>query len=419
MRKTTLILFAAYCLFSVNAQEFTFSSDARVSLITCSPGPIVWERFGHTAIRVYDPANHLDIVFNYGVFDFNADNFILKFIKGATDYKLAAYNFRRFLPQYIVRGSWVWEQVLNLTDEERETIIELLLINNLPENRVYRYNFIFDNCATRPRDIIKQAIDGRLYYTLESKPKTFRQWIHYYIAPDSWLGFGIDMIFGSSSDVAAKRLESMFLPEILMNEFQAAMIIPHDENEEARPLVSELRVLVEGIEDEPRRLFFLFTPMGVSILLLFLGIVCLFRRRTFYLAHRIFDTVVFILFGLIGLVIFYLDYFSLHPMVNGNVNILWLNPLLFFIGIMLWIKSCRLITFVLAVIAGLCTIIALISYLFGTVYFNAAYIPLALLVLIRLGNYIRRRLKKGMKIGERKLKVRVSNVHFNWHKIRS
>ena len=199
----------------------------------------------------------------------------------------------------------------------------------------------------------------------------------------------------------------MFLPEILMNEFQAAMIIPHDENEEARPLVSELRVLVEGIEDEPRRLFFLFTPMGVSILLLFLGIVCLFKRRTFYLAHRIFDTVVFILFGLIGLVIFYLDYFSLHPMVNGNVNILWLNPLLFFIGIMLWIKSCRLITFVLAVIAGLCTIIALISYLFGTVYFNTAYIPLALLVLIRLGNYIRRRLKKGMKIGERKLKVRI------------
>ena len=407
MRKSILLVFGIFCLFNVNVQAFTFSSDARVSLITCSPGPIVYERFGHTAIRIYDPANHLDIVFNYGVFDFNADNFILKFIKGATDYKLAAYNFRRFLPQYIARGSWVWEQVLNLTDEERETIIELLLINNLPENRVYRYNFIFDNCATRPRDIIKQAINGTLHYTLDSEKKTFRQWIHFYIPSNTWTGFGIDMIFGSSSDVVATRLESMFLPEVLMDEFQAAVIIPHDKNEEVRPLVSELRVLVEGIEDEPRRLFFLFTPVGVSVLLLLLGIVCLFKRRTFYVAHRIFDTVVFILFGLIGLVIFYLDYFSLHPMVNDNVNILWLNPLLFFVGIMLWIKSCRFITFVLATIVGLCTIIALILYLFGIAYFNIAYIPLVLLVLIRLGNYIRRRLKKGMKIGKWELKVRV------------
>ena len=406
MRKSILLIFGFWCLFSVNAQTLSFSDYTQVSLLTCSPGPIVWERFGHTAIRVYDPKNNIDIVFNYGVFDFNVDNFIPKFIKGATDYKLARQRTGSFLWSYQVRGSWVWEQVLNLTSEEREKIIELLQINYLPENRVYRYNFIFDNCATRPRDIIKKSLNGTLHYTLESEKKTFRQWIHAYIPVHTWTGFGIDMIFGSSSDVFATRLESMFLPEVLMEEFQKAVIVPHEETEESRPLVSIIRVLVEGAEDEPQRLFFLFTPLGVSVLLLLLGILCLFKRRKLRTVHKVFDTLIFAVFGLIGLVIFYLDYFSLHPMVKSNVNILWLNPLLFFVAIMQWIKSLRFIGFILTVIVALCTILALILYLFNISYFNIAYIPLALLLLLRIGNYIRRRLKRGVKIGRKELKIK-------------
>jgi hypothetical protein len=192
-----------------------------------------------------------------------------------------------------------------------------------------------------------------------------------------------------------------------MREFQSAVIVPNDEGEKLRPLVSNIRVLVEGEKVEQQRLFFLFTPIGVSILLLLLSIVCLLERRRFYLAHRIFDTLIFILFGLIGLIIFYLDYFSLHPMVKSNVNILWLNPLLFFIAIMQWISPLRFVTFILAVIVALCTIIALILYLFGISYFNIAYIPLALLLLIRVGNYIRRRLKRGVEIGKKELKIRL------------
>jgi len=189
----------------------------------------------------------------------------------------------------------------------------------------------------------------------------------------------------------------------LMQEFQSAVIIPHAEGEEIRPLVLNFRVLVMGEEDEPKSLFFLFTPMGVSILLLFAGIAFLFRRRRCSTVHKTFDTLVFSLFGFIGLVIFYLDYFSLHPMVKDNVNILWLNPLLIFIALMQWLKVLRFATFVLAVIVGLCTIAALILYLFGISYFNIIYIPLVLLVLIRIGNYIRRRLKKGMTIGNKNL----------------
>ena len=408
MKKFILFVLSFLCLFSTNAQLLSFSDSARVSLITCSPGSnAVYERFGHTAIRIYDPLNNIDIVFNYGIFDFNTDNFILKFIKGETDYKLAVYDFRYFLPEYIVRNSWVWEQVLNLTDKERQKLIELLLINYEPENRTYRYNFAFDNCATRPRDIIKQALNGYLNYTLDSEQKTFREWVGVYVGTDTWLKLGIDMVFGNSADVVATRVESMFLPEVLMNEFQATKIVPNkNTNEEIRPLVSRFHVLVEHEGENTKKPFLLFTPIVVSILLLLAGIAFLFKRRKFCTVYKIFDTLIFTVFGLIGVIIFYLDYFSLHPLVNDNVNILWLNPLLFFVGFMQWIKPWRFATFILAIVVKLCTITALILYLFGISYFNIVYIPLILLILIRIGNYIRRRLKKGVRIGSKELKVK-------------
>ena len=141
-------------------------------------------------MRVCDPSKGVDLVFNFGVFNFNTDNFVFKFIKGETDYVLAVYDFNTFLPEYRERNSTVWEQVLNLSVAEKKELVRLLFENNQPENRVYRYNFIYDNCATRPRDKVLESLDGKVIYKTAPLYKTFREWVGEYIGYDT-CGLGI------------------------------------------------------------------------------------------------------------------------------------------------------------------------------------------------------------------------------------
>ena len=144
MRKTTLIIFFCLLFFHSGAQNLSFSDSASISIITCSPGQEVYAKFGHSGIRVSDPVNNKDLIFNYGIFSFDTENFYYKFIKGETDYFLGVHPTDFFLPEYKNRNSMVWEQVLNLTVTEKRRIINALLENYKPENRMYRYNFVFD-----------------------------------------------------------------------------------------------------------------------------------------------------------------------------------------------------------------------------------------------------------------------------------
>jgi len=399
------ILFFCLFLCALNpiAQAFSFSDSVRVSLITCSPGPEIYAHFGHTAIRVYDPINNHDLAFNYGMFDFNTENFYFKFISGQTDYQLGIQYFPHFLFGYVMRNSWVWEQVLNLTIYEKRELIDLLMINYLPENRVYRYNFVFDNCATRPRDVIMQSINGKLNFTAPEISKTFREWLEPYIGENTWLRFGIDMIFGNSADVIATRMESMFLPEVLMEEFQLAEIVSPEGSR--RPLVSEKNILAVKQPEKERELFFLFRPFAVSIFLLLLGVAFMYRNGRFHYFYKTFDSVLFFFFGLIGCIIVFLDYFSLHPLVKNNVNILWINPLLLFISITQWINPLRIITFFAVALSAVMILIVLFLYAMNVVYSNIAFIPLALLLFLRTVNYIRIQLEKGIKIGNRTIQI--------------
>jgi len=405
MKKTILLICVFVCLSNPIVQAFSFSESVRVSLVTCSPGPEIYAHFGHTAIRVYDPINDIDWAFNYGLFDFNTENFYFKFVSGQTDYQLGIQHFSHFLSDYIARNSWVWEQILNLTIDEKRELIELLMTNYLPENRIYRYNFVFDNCATRPRDIIMQSIDGKLNFTSHETPQTFREWLEPYIGENTWLRFGIDMIFGNSADITATRMESMFLPEVLMAEFQMAEIISTDGSGKIRPLVSERIILAAKQPEKEKELFFLFQPLAVSIFLLLLGFAFLYRNKKFHYFYKVFDSTLFIFIGLIGCIIVFLDYFSLHPLVKNNVNILWINPLFLFIGIAQWFKLLRVATFISVVLSAVLILIVLLLYLLNIVYSNIAFILLASLLFLRTINYIRIRLKKGLKIGNKKIKI--------------
>lgn len=384
---------------------FSFSDSTVVSLITCSPGKEVYARFGHTAIRINDPISKIDIVFNYGIFDFNSKNFYLKFIKGETDYKLAAYDFAYFLPEYKERNSWVWEQELNLTLAEKNELIQLLLTNYEPQNRVYRYNFVFDNCSTRPRDKVTESIDGRLSYLFPESKKTFRDLVEIYVGTSTWLKFGIDMIFGDEADVVARRTQSMFLPEVLMKEFQMAEVVPvNGEKTPPRPLVAKYNVLVEKEQEEINEPFVLFRPLSVTVFLLILGLAFLYRNRKFHYFYKVFDTVLFAIIGLIGCIAVYLSFFSLHPLVGQNADIMWLNPLFLFVGIAQWIKPLKPATFFIMVLNSILILIILFQYALNIHYFNAAFIPLVLLLLLRSLNYNKIRLKKGIKIGNKRIK---------------
>lgn len=381
MKRVFLFLFLFLIAFNSKAQQLSFSDSTQISLITCSPGEEVYEKFGHTAIRINDTKNGLDVVFNYGIFSFDTPNFYYKFIKGETDYQLGVYNTGNFLSSYAERNSIVWEQILNLNASEKQNLINLLLINYQPENRTYRYNFVFDNCATRPRDKIIESLGGFVRFRGNSYPKTFRHWIGEYVGTDTWLKLGIDVVFGMDADRLATSGESMFLPEVLMSEFQPAQIVTS--TGQTRKLVSDRKILVEKKQlKEPASLESV-KPFTVSIILLILGSLLtiwdLFRRGH----SKWIDSGLFILSGLGGLIVAYLMFFSTHPLVKMNLNILWLNPLNLIVGILIWKRKFGNILFFYQIFNILLLVGSLIAFAISAQFFNSAVFPLMILLLIR------------------------------------
>ena len=215
MKKYLLLLFLFLLLVPAKAQ-IKLSDEAQISILTAAPSDeAVFTLYGHTAVRVKDSLHKIDLVFNYGIFDFSKPNFIYRFAKGETDYKLAAYNFQHYIIEYQMRGSEVTEQVLNFTPDEINKVWNALYINVQPENCVYRYNFFFDNCATRPVAIVEEQVDGKIKYNDPPEPQTFRDLINYCTRNNSWLTFGCDLALGSPTDRVATPHEMMFLPVYL------------------------------------------------------------------------------------------------------------------------------------------------------------------------------------------------------------
>ena len=213
------------------------SNDSiRLSLLTCAPGEEIYSLFGHTAIRYENPSQGIDVVFNYGLFSFNTPNFIFRFSLGETDYQLGVTDYEHFAAEYAFYGRSVWQQTLNLTDEEKTKLIQLLQENYRPENRVYRYNFFYDNCATRPRDKIEESIAGKVVYPTEPQDgsRTFRDIVHQYCKGHPWACFGIDLCIGSEADQPITQRQMMFAPFYLMDAFDGAQIFT---DTYSRPLV--------------------------------------------------------------------------------------------------------------------------------------------------------------------------------------
>lgn len=306
-----------------------------VSLITCWPGPEVYELAGHEAVRVRGFKNGLplDSVWNYGTFDFAQPNFIYRFVKGDTDYMLSAYPFNWFMPEYMAQGRRVVEQELNLNADEADRLLGMLRKEALPENRTYRYNYVKDNCATRIVERIDQAAASPVVYSDSVHYGTFRNEMRAYHRDYPWYQFGIDLALGSGIDYPLRGRDEMFVPVEMMRRVATAHMA------DGRPLVRETRVLNEGLPDATLGpTHWSATPIVCcSLFLLAVVLACwwMLRRR------RLIRTVYSVWFGAIGLtgcVIAFLVFVSTHEATAPNLLLLWLNPLQLVVAVGVWFR---------------------------------------------------------------------------------
>ena len=290
----------------------------RVSLLTCSPGTEVWQQYGHTAIRFEDTEKDIDVVFNYGLFDFAAPHFIWRFCLGETDYVVGAETYDSFEKEYTERGSYVAEQQLNLTTDEVTCLWNLLAQNCRPENRTYRYNFFYNNCSTKARDIIYQSLASPVSVA-RTDSVSLRHVLHDYNAAYPWASFGIDLLLGVEADRLAPHDVQEFAPLNLAESFSRA-------TREGENLVAGTTV-INPTAPLPKGHRFPLTPLQTMILVLLVtAIVCTLELLT-GLRFWPYDIILYGLQGIGGIVVAFLFLFSTHPTVDSNILVIILNPL--------------------------------------------------------------------------------------------
>lgn len=301
----------------------TPADSIRVSLLTCSPHDEIYSLYGHTAIRYEDKASKTDIVVNYGMFSFKKPFFVARFVLGLTDYEMGIQDFNDFCYEYQYFGSQVTQQEINLTPEEKGQLLKALQ-DNYANARVYRYNYFYNNCTTKARDIILKSINGKIEYkNAIDKSVSFRDLIHGRNANYSWASFGNDLLLGFKADMQTTREEQQFLPDNLMRDFGQAKIVSADGS--ARPLVKNTEIIVKG-NDHAIAGKTKVTPQFVFITLLLLIaaiVVAEFKTKKRFLWV---DISLLLSSGLAGLILFVM-LFSEHPTTSTNLQIFILCPL--------------------------------------------------------------------------------------------
>lgn len=381
-----IIYIIAFLLSLVTASAKAGASDSlRISLLTCGPGEEIYTLFGHTAIRCENLTKGTDVVYNYGLFDFGAPNFVLRFALGETDYQLGRTDFRRFAYEYQYYGRWVSQQVLNLTEAEKQQLLQALQENHRPENRVYRYNFFFDNCATRPRDKVEESLSSPLKYAdVMNEPVdsiTFRHLIYQYSVGHPWSRFGMNLCMGPKADRPITRRESMFVPFLLEEHFMRACM--EEAGGETRPLVLEKKMLIPADTDRQPDGGFTPTPLQAALLLFILTAACsiygLRKGRSLWGL----DLLLFFSAGIAGCILAFLACLSQHPAVSPNYLLLVFHP--FHLLALPWIvisdrkhRKCPYLALNLIVLTLFIALWPLLPQ-----KFPAEVLPLALCLLIR------------------------------------
>jgi hypothetical protein len=323
-------------LFAQQLPKVELTDSATVSLITCSQGDELYSIFGHSAIRIFDPLLGVDWVFNYGTFDFSDPNFYPNFVKGKLNYILSVSTYENFEFTYILEERFIYQQVLNLHQHEKQKLLDSLRLNFLPENRYYLYDFLFDNCATRIRDIFVETIPREIEfdYAALGESKSFRQLLMPNVKEKPWAKLGINLLLGVKADRVARPWEYMFLPEHMLTAFENA----YYSNENGRiPFASEPEMILQG-KVLPVNIFNN-APFFVFMLILLAAVILSFFNIKWQRINWWFDRLLFGLVGVLGIIIAFQWFGSDHAVMANNYNILWANPFHLIIAVLISIKS--------------------------------------------------------------------------------
>lgn len=317
------LLFVAFTAGPLHAQQ-SLSESATATLLTCGPGNDFYTTFGHSAIRITDPKQGIDYVYNYGTFDFDTPNFYWKFMRGQLDYKLSRTSFNRFMDEYEAEGRAVWEQTLNFEKQQLNNLYILLETNLLPEFRYYKYDFFRDNCATRLRDVTYSAWGKDTLLMRKSQPRSFRRLVADNLRDTlEWWRLGIDILFGLPADHRCDANDRMFLPFEMMEEYSQTTT-----SNGSNRLVKNKNQLLQETRVPPSRSF---NPLWVFLLLfgVALMLTCLGCWPSWM------DRVLFVTAGLLGLLLCFMWFGTDHYCTAWNLNILWASPLLLLIAVRL------------------------------------------------------------------------------------
>jgi hypothetical protein len=319
-----VLLLMPVCSYA-KAQDTSYidMDSVQISLLTCQPHEEVYSLYGHTAIRYYDKTRNMDLAINYGMFSFKKPFFILRFVFGLTDYEMGIEPFDAFCAQYAGYGSGVYEQVLHLTREEKSRIANAINENYKPENRVYRYNYFYDNCTTRARDMLLNHLTRRLDVRIKDlKWESYRDLVHQCCRRTPWVKFGNDMLLGLQADFPIDYKQKQFLPENLKEDFEHIFL--NIGKGKTGKLVSRSGwVVLPGVQTEMAD----FPLSPIACMLLLAGIIVLVTllegiRKTRF---RWVDAATLLVCGLVGIILFAMI-FSQHPTVRLNLQILLFCP---------------------------------------------------------------------------------------------
>ena len=361
------------------------SGDTIVSFVNFYPGSEIFELEGHSALRIRTP--QLDVAISYGMFNFDDPGFVYRFVKGETDYWVGMLPWQPFMAAYGSDGRRIVEHQLNMTPQQKQRLLQLVDDNLKPENATYRYNYVRDNCATRPLRIVELAMGdsivlGHPEAGLDGE-MSYRDVMRHYHRNYPWYQFGIDLCLGPGIDYVLDNRQKAFAPVVLDSQMAGAAV-------GGRALVARTVVHNDVAADnavDGATPWYL-TPMAVCCLLLAAAIALTVRDICRRRVTRWFDSAMFGLYGLLGLMIWYLVLCSQHEATSPNWLALWLNPLLLFLAVAVWIKRIQRLVIWCQIAIFAVLLVLICAWPFTGQSMNAAFVPMIAAELIRVANYV-------------------------------
>lgn len=305
MGKKLLSLIFLFFFFQGFSQGLPLSENTKVSIITIGTASPSYALYGHTGIRFKDSTNNLDVVFNYGAFDFQTPNFMLRFVKGDLEYFVTSNTYAEFEYSYRYENRSIYEQQLDLPIDKIRVLYNNINNSLTSEERFYTYKFIDKNCTTMVIDKVNEVLGSKVIDFQKPQEKTYRTVLFSYADEQFLQQLGINIIFGTKVDEKASKL---FLPLDLMQELKTVKY-------KGKPIAKQTQVVFEA-QQEPLPFNFF---DSIYLLIVLLGLLIVINNRKVTSGY-------FILLGLLGLFFSLIGLYSFHQEVLWNYNVLLFNP---------------------------------------------------------------------------------------------